>query len=92
MAAMKLPVEQRFVLSNVDWDTYVTISDKLGERYIRLTYNGADLEFRTLSSVNCTFRDFLIVRHKRSLLGVIADEVEAWARLAGGHKPAPRTR
>jgi Uma2 family endonuclease len=49
MAAVKLPVEQRFVLYNVDWDTYVTISDKLGERNIRLNYDGVNLEFMSTS-------------------------------------------
>jgi Uma2 family endonuclease len=49
MVAVKLPDEQRFVLYNVDWDTYVTISDKLGERNIRLNYDGVNLEFVTTS-------------------------------------------
>ncbi|HTU89256.1 MAG TPA: Uma2 family endonuclease [Gemmataceae bacterium] len=49
MAAVKLPAEQRFVLYNVDWDTYVTISDKLGERNIRLNYDGVNLEFMSTS-------------------------------------------
>jgi Uma2 family endonuclease len=49
MVAVKLPIEQHFVLSNIDWDTYRMFSDKLGERQIRLTYNGEDLEFMTLS-------------------------------------------
>jgi Uma2 family endonuclease len=41
--------EQHFVLYNVDWDTYVTISDKLGERNIRLNYDGVNLEFMSTS-------------------------------------------
>jgi Uma2 family endonuclease len=49
MGAVKLPAEQRFVLYNVDWDTYVTISDKLGERNIRLNYDGVNLEFMSAS-------------------------------------------
>lgn len=49
MSAVQLPLEQRFVLYNVDWDTYVTFSDRLGERNIRVTYNGVNLEFRTPS-------------------------------------------
>ena len=49
MSAVQLPLEQRFVLFNVDWDTYLTFGDKLKERPIRLTYNGVNLEFRTLS-------------------------------------------
>jgi Uma2 family endonuclease len=49
MAGTKVPAEQRFVLSSVDWDTYVTISDKLGERNIRVNYDGRNLEFMTTS-------------------------------------------
>ncbi|HEY7158151.1 MAG TPA: Uma2 family endonuclease [Gemmataceae bacterium] len=49
MGAVKLPTEQRFVLSDIDWDTYVTISDKLGERNIRINYDGVNLEFMTTS-------------------------------------------
>lgn len=50
MSLVKLPpVEQHFVLYNVDWDTYVTISDKLGERNIRLNYDGVNLEFMSTS-------------------------------------------
>ena len=49
MSAVQLPLEQRFVLHNVDWDTYVTFSDKLGERNIRFNYNGVNLELVTLS-------------------------------------------
>src|SRR5262249_22948631 len=40
-----VPAEQQFVLSNIDWSTYVTFSDKLGERNLRLTYDGRNLEF-----------------------------------------------
>ena len=50
MATAQLPTaEQHIVLSNVDWDTYVTFSDKIGERSIRCNYNGADLELMTIS-------------------------------------------
>jgi Uma2 family endonuclease len=50
MSLAKLPpVEQHYVLYNVDWDTYVTISDKLGERNIRLNYDGVNLEFMSTS-------------------------------------------
>jgi Uma2 family endonuclease len=48
-AVQQLPLEQRFVMSNVDWDTYITFSDKLGERNIRFNYNGGALELMTLS-------------------------------------------
>lgn len=43
------PGEQHFVLDGIDWDTYVTFSDKLGKRNIRLNYDGVNLELMTLS-------------------------------------------
>lgn len=49
MAVLQPPLEQRFVMSHIDWDTYLTFSDRLGERNIRFNYNGVDLEFMTLS-------------------------------------------
>ncbi len=49
MGAVKLPAEQRVVISCVDWDTYVTISDKLGERNLRINYDGVNLEIMTTS-------------------------------------------
>jgi hypothetical protein len=49
MNTVQLPAEQRFVMSCIDWDTYVTIGDKLGERNIRINYDGANLEFMTSS-------------------------------------------
>jgi Uma2 family endonuclease len=49
MGAVKLSAEQRFVISSVDWDTYVTFSDRLGERNIRVNYDGVNLELMTTS-------------------------------------------
>jgi Uma2 family endonuclease len=49
MGMVKLPTEQRIVISCVDWDTYVTFSDKLGERNIRVNYDGVNLEIMTTS-------------------------------------------
>jgi Uma2 family endonuclease len=49
MAVVKLPAEQRFVLFDVDWDTYLTFSDRMGERNIRVNYDGVNLEFMTTS-------------------------------------------
>ncbi len=50
MSAVKLPTdEQHIVLSNVDWDTYIMFSDRIGERNIRCNYNGVDLELMTVS-------------------------------------------
>lgn len=42
-------VEQRFVLPAVDWMTYQKISDALVGRHVRLTYDGENLEFMTIS-------------------------------------------
>jgi len=49
VGTLQIPVEQRFVMTNVDWDTYLTFSDKIGDRNIRFNYNGVDLELVTLS-------------------------------------------
>lgn len=49
MSAVTLPAEQRFVVSCIDWDTYVTFSDGLGERNIRVNYDGANMELMTTS-------------------------------------------
>lgn len=41
-----MPAEpQRFVLHGVDWKTYDKFLDALGERRVRLTYDGENLEF-----------------------------------------------
>ncbi|MHB1423896.1 MAG: hypothetical protein ACYC3I_12010 [Gemmataceae bacterium] len=59
VAAVNIPAEQRFVLSNVDWDTYLTFSDKLMDRPIRFTYDGINLELRTLSFRHIHAKKFL---------------------------------
>lgn len=41
--------EQRFVLRNADWSTYVGMLSALGERPVRLTYDRGRLELMTLS-------------------------------------------
>jgi Uma2 family endonuclease len=50
MATAEVSAEQRFVLSGVDWKAYVGLGDLLGERHVRLTYDGRNLELMTLSS------------------------------------------
>jgi Uma2 family endonuclease len=50
MPLPKIPDEQRFVLFGIDWSTYITLSDSLMERPVRFTYDGVNLELRTLSS------------------------------------------
>lgn len=49
MATAEVSAEQRFVLSGVDWQTYVGFGDLLDERHVRLTYDGWNLEFMTIS-------------------------------------------
>lgn len=49
MDVVQLPLEQRIVLSCIDWDTYVTFSDQLGERNFRVNYDGANMEIMTIS-------------------------------------------
>ncbi len=50
MGAVKSPTaEQHIVVSNIDWDTYILFSDRIGERNIRCNYNGVDLELMTIS-------------------------------------------
>jgi Uma2 family endonuclease len=46
------PVEQRFLLHGVDWSEYRTIADALGERHLKLAYDGWNLEFRTVSHLH----------------------------------------
>jgi Uma2 family endonuclease len=48
-AQSQLPAEQRFVLSSIDWPTYLVFSDKLGERNVRVTYDRGEMELMTLS-------------------------------------------
>lgn len=71
MSTVTLPTEQRFVLFNVDWDTYVTISDKLGERNIRLNYDGVNLEFMSTSLEHERAKHLLAL-----LLSVLMEEMD----------------
>jgi Uma2 family endonuclease len=41
--------DERFVLWNVDWKTYENLLDNLGDRHIRLTYDGENLELMSPS-------------------------------------------
>jgi Uma2 family endonuclease len=43
------PAEQRLRLSLIPWETYVTYSDALGPRRIRVTYDDGEMEIMTLS-------------------------------------------
>jgi Uma2 family endonuclease len=47
--AKQAPAEQRFLLRNVAWPQYRAFAAALGERHVRLTYDGKDLELMTVS-------------------------------------------
>lgn len=47
--AIPAPPEQRLLLHNIDWSQYQAIAAAVGERHIRLTYDGKDLELMTVS-------------------------------------------
>jgi len=49
VATPKVPAEQRFRISGIDWPTYVAFSDLLDERHIRITYDRGEMELMTTS-------------------------------------------
>jgi Uma2 family endonuclease len=49
---MAVPIEQRFVVRAVDWPTYRAVTDALGERRLRLAYDGENLEIMTVSRLH----------------------------------------
>lgn len=51
--------EQRFLLSYVDWPSYVMICDGIGERHVRVTYDGESLEIMTTSARHETWKRFI---------------------------------
>ncbi|MFL5243545.1 MAG: Uma2 family endonuclease [Gemmataceae bacterium] len=59
MSSIQIPAEQRFVMRNVDWERYKAVADSLGERFVRLTYDGRNLEFMTISQVHERLKEFL---------------------------------
>lgn len=71
MAGVKIPPEQRFVFSSIDWDTYLTFSDRLGERNIRCNFMEGELELMTLSPEHERAKHLLTL-----LLSVLAEEME----------------
>ncbi len=46
------PPEPRFLLRDVDWETYRALADALGERHVRLAYDGESLELMTVSRLH----------------------------------------
>ncbi len=55
----RIPVEQRFVLPAVDWTTYQAISKALTGRHVRLSYDGENLEFMTISPTHGNYSRLL---------------------------------
>jgi Uma2 family endonuclease len=49
MATVQEPAEQRLRLSLIPWETYVSYSDGLGPRHIRVTYDQGEMEIMTVS-------------------------------------------
>jgi len=49
MSTLQVPIEQRLVLCCVDYPTYVRFTDLLGERYLRVNYDGERMEIMTTS-------------------------------------------
>src|SRR5262249_12678957 len=49
MATAQLAVPQRLLLSNVNWQSYEDLLEKLEERHIRLSYDRGELEIMTLT-------------------------------------------
>jgi Uma2 family endonuclease len=46
---VRVPREQRFRISGVSWPDYLALSDALGERYVRVTYDRGEMELMTVS-------------------------------------------
>jgi Uma2 family endonuclease len=51
--------EQHFLLRNVNWQIYKAISDALGDRPLRLTYDRGSLEFMTISPEHERYKKLL---------------------------------
>src|SRR5262245_22141346 len=49
MSTLRIPTEQRFLLSGVAWDEYLHILRTIHGRNVRITYDRGDLELMTLS-------------------------------------------
>src|SRR2546425_5266859 len=50
VSAIQVSSEQRLRLSAVPWESYVSHTDLLGPRHIRVTYDQGEMEVMTLSS------------------------------------------
>lgn len=62
--------EQRFLLRAVDWQTYRAVSEALGERHVRLTFDRGNLEFMTISYIHARLSRLL-----GRFIGVLTEEL-----------------
>jgi Uma2 family endonuclease len=67
---LKVPAEQRFLLSAVTWEAYLAFSKLLDERHVRLTYNRGEMEFMTVSPEHERSKSLL-----RRFLEVLSEEL-----------------
>ena len=76
----KIPAEreQHFVFRSVDWSTYSALQQALGERHLRLAFDGENLEIMTVSLLH----DFLSRLLGRFLV-VLTEELGLPLRSAG---------
>ena len=51
-AQLAAPQSQRLLLRGLDWDRYRRIAAALSGRHVRLTYDGGNLEFMTISAAH----------------------------------------
>src|SRR5260370_19966908 len=70
--------EQDFVLRSVDWSTYSALQQALGERHLRLAFDGENLEIMTVSLLH----DYLSRLLGRFLV-VLTEELDMPLRSAG---------
>ncbi len=71
MSTVQVPAEQRFVLSCIDWPSYVAFADLLGERHVRVTYRRGVMELMTLSPEHERTKHLLA-----ALVGVVTEEMD----------------
>jgi Uma2 family endonuclease len=64
------PAENRVILSGIDWPTYVTISDALPDRNIRITYDRGDMEIMTVSGIHDRLKSLVAL-----LVAIAAEEL-----------------
>jgi Uma2 family endonuclease len=59
MSTVRIPPDQRFRVSGIDWKGYLAYSDGLGQQHVRVTYDQGELELMTLSFAHERDKSFL---------------------------------